>query len=321
MILTLLGAIPTRRQSTRSLHRRLKLAKRQLYKVAKLKARKARTYIRAAIRSQYYMHYAFADMRRSINRNEDIFITSAIIIAIVAYAATFTAVEFLLLFLNTAYGIAQVTGLDINLIILTAAMTLITLYGWVLSFAVNNMSISIMDGANRKKNRSVRKTLRRGLQQASRVTAAWFTLGALIFLPLLIATGIGYLYIHVSHVSEEELLNIISKAIILAITWVCIVLMQFSLAPQVALFESHLNLKQVFVRARSLVIGKGRIFMLLGYCLVGLVFAASYKLSELLEDILMLNKWVALSFFTIGLAMLSNGILVTLYHKRRLARK
>lgn len=321
MISTKLGVYQIPTSGKRVLQRRIKLTKLSIQKQAKAKIRKLRSEAKAAIKSQYYIQYAFADLRRYIARNEDIFIISAITMLIIGYAATVSAVEFMLMFLNTAYGISQITGLDISLMILTAFTILVTLYAWVLSFAMNTMSIAIVDGANRKKKRSARQTLRKGLARASRVTIAGYTLGALIVVPIILAALLSYLYLHITSVSEEAILNFVPRAIIASIAWACVVLMQFGLITQVALFEPQLNLRQMFTKARRLVIKKGRVFLLLGYSIAVVALLISYQLSKFIERFLMLNKWVAMSFFIFGLAMVGNGILVALYQKRRLSRK
>lgn len=309
------------RQTSQLVKARLKSSVHQARKYTRSNIRKAKTRTKTVVRSQYYFNYAYADMVRYIRRNEDIFIASLMAFTAVGYAIAVSFVEILLLFMNTAYAISDITGIDIGIMIFASAGILATLYIWALTFAMNCLSIAVMDGAVQKKNRTLRQTMKKGLTASSRVTASTFTLIGLIVGPLLLMAALGYAYIHFNQLSQDELLNLVPKVIIAAVTWVCIVLMQYSLAPYVALFESDSSPRQTLVRSRNLTIGRGRIFILLGYCLLAFSLFLSYKMSVLIESLLMLDKWVSFSVMVLGLMILANAMLVTLYRKRRLSRR
>lgn len=298
-----------------------KLAKARSQRFLKAKVRKAKSATISAVRRQYYFNRAYADMRNYISRNEDIYITSLIVTAVLAYAASLSLGQFLLMFFNTAYGLSDVTGINILVLMFAASMVVGVFYLWVASFLMNMMSLPIMDGAGRKTIRSLRKTARASLRLTSRVSATWVTLFGLAAVGPIIAGVVALVFIKSNPLPPEVLLDLIPKAVAASVAWVFIVLMNFGLAPYVALFEPKIGLLQTFKRSYKLVKSRGRIFLLLGYTALTFAIAAAFKLSIAAENILMLNKWVAFSLFILSAGILGNAMAVTLYRKRRLARR
>lgn len=321
MLLTQLQTLNIPRTGGRALKRTLKTGQAKAHKLVRAKLKKAKSATRQAIRRQYYFSSAYGDMRQAISRNEDIFITAFIVMAVMSFAAARALFEFLFMFLNTAFALSQLTAVSIMLWILAACLVVGVLYAWVAAFSFNMLSMSIMEGATGKKRRSVRLTARQSLSRASRVTGVWFCLAVLLVVPILLAIAGVLTYHRFYPISPEGILNLIPKIAVAGVTWVCLVLMHFSLAPQVALFEPNLTLRQVFNRSRLLVRRRGRIFLLLGHCLLAAALLAAYKMSELIERILMLDKWVAFSLFLLTAAVLVNGLKTALYRKRALARR
>jgi len=197
---------------------------------------------------------------------------------------------------------------------------LLVLCAWLAAFLLNMLSLAVMDGANRKVKRSIRATTRQGLRYSTRVANAWFVLGAIIAMPLLAASALGYLYIDLfgsSAVKPEAFLPYVIAA---AAAWVLFALLHYSLIPQVALFEPKLPLKQVITRSRHLVRRRGRLFLLAGYGLLGVVLTAGYQLSELIEKFFGLENVLSLFMGTFVTVIFANCILVIFYRKRKLAR-
>lgn len=308
------------RTGSRALKRTVKTGQAKIQKLAKAKLKKAKSTTRQAIRRQYYFTSAYGDMRQAISRNEDIFITALIVVTVMSFAAARALFEFLFMFLNTAFALSQLTAISIMIWIAAACLVVGVLYAWVAAFSFNMLSLSIMEGATGKKLRSVRQTARKSLRRASRVTGVWSCLVILLTAPILLLMTSVLIYHHFYPLSQDGLLNLIPKIAVTSVTWICLVLMHFSLAPQVALFEPDLTLRQVFNRSRLLVRRRGRIFLLLGHCLLAAALLAAYKTSELIEHILMLDKWVAFSLFLLAAVVFGNGLKTTLYRKRSLAR-
>jgi hypothetical protein len=321
MLLTQLQTLNIPRTGSRALKRTVKTGQAKIQKLAKAKLKKAKSTTRQAVRRQYYFSSAYGDMRQAISRNEDIFITSLIVVTVMSFAAARALFEFLFMFLNTAFALSQLTAVSIMLWIAAACLVVGVLYAWVAAFSFNMLSLSIMEGATGKKLRSVRQTARKSLRRASRVTGVWFCLAALLIVPILLIMAGVLTYLHFYPISQDGLLNLIPKIAVTGVTWICLVLMHFSLAPQVALFEPDLSISQVFNRSRLLVRRRGRIFLLLGHCLLAVVLLAAYKLSEAIEYVLMLDKWVAFSLFLLAAAVMVNGLKTSLYRKRALARR
>lgn len=292
----------------------------KLQKFAKAKARRAKSQAVSAVRRQYYFSQAYADTRLAVARNEDIFISALIITAILAYAATISVGEFIIMFFNTAFGISEVIGLNIMLVMFAACAVLAVLYLWVAAFVTNLMSIAIMNGANRKKHRSLRGTARQSLRYASRVSGAWVGLLALIFLPICLGAAGILAYIKLYGISPDGLIELAPRALAAGVAWIFIVLMNFGLIAQVALFEPQVSLVKTFKRSYQLVKARGRIFLLLGYTLLALAAAAGLKLAAAVEAITMLNQWIAYGVILLAISVFGNAMLVSLYRKRRLAR-
>jgi len=119
-------------------------------------------------------------MRIAAARNEDTFITALMLLVVLTFSITTTGFQFLLTFLGTATAVADLTHVNGSLLLLVSFAIPAILGGGVAAFLVNVFSITLMDGATRKINQSVRLTIRRGLRAASRTANAWLLVIALL---------------------------------------------------------------------------------------------------------------------------------------------
>lgn len=294
------------RIASRPLRRRLRTTKRKLLQ----------TY-----RRQYFLTSAFRDLRSAVARNEDIFIASIIIAAVVGYSFATTATDLLLLFFKTAFDATNAIGIGMLPLSITALGTMAVLCIWVLAFMLNTLSLAIMDGANGKLHRSLRRTVRNGLRSAGRVSSTWFMLSLRALIPIAAVGIMSIVYIAAAGMSLEEAIALAPIAGTAAGLGVLYTLLQYSLAPYVALFEQELTVGQTFRRSRQLIKRRGRLFLLSLYVATAAVLAGIYGLALLLESVLGLDKLVLgmLGTFAAGLSL--NCMLTTLYRKRKLARK
>lgn len=301
--------------------RKLRIMAAMMQRQLKARARKARSLIRMYARQQYYLTTALGDMRTSAARNEDIFITAVICTAIIGFSFAATATNAVLLFLATAYDLAEITGASMGLLMLIVCGVLTVIGGWLASFVLNMQSLAIMDGARRKVHRSVRSTIRNGLRYASRVASAWIALLSLITLPLLLTAVPCYLYLRQAANPISALTDIVPVAAVSGISWIVLVMLNFSLAPYVSLFEPQTTLKAAFVRSHQLVKRRGRLFILGGYILLTTAIYGAYMVAILIENSLGLGKNLTFFMGAFSIVMLANGVMVSLYRKRSLARK
>lgn len=309
---------PGRRQ--RQLQRELVLLERKAKKYTKAQFRKTRSKLIANYRAQYFLTAAARDLRIAAGRNEDIFIASMMAVTVLSFSAWTTSVSILFLFLETAYDIATLTGTSILVPMLVVAGAIGSLGGWFLAFLLNSLSFSIMDGATRKVQRSVRSTFRKSLHHASRVTTAWAALLAIAAAPFAAAGTSLLIYAQFATVTLDTLLMIAPYAIIAGFSWLLALIMNYSLVPQVALFEPKLPISKTFGRSRMLVQRRGRLFVLSAWASSAATLAITYFIGSGLDAWLGLNKWLIFSFGVFAVVIGMQSILTTLYRKRRLAR-
>jgi|GEM_PF-1424327 len=290
-------------------------------KNSKSLVRRARSKTLAYARSQYYPTTAYADMHRAVARNEDIFITALVLLIVLTFAITTTGFQFLLAFLGTATAVADLTHVNGGLLLLVTFAVPAVLCSWVAAFLINMYSITLMDGATRKINQSVRITVRRSLRAASRTANAWFLLITLLAaapLALLVASSI---YMNVATVSKATLMALVPYAVAASALWVVYVLAHFSLVPSVALFESDLALTKVLGRSRQLVKRRGRVFSIVIYLLAASAITAVYLFANVVQSVLRIDKAALLSIGSLAAILGAHGLMVMLYRKRKLARK
>ena len=309
------------RPDGRSFKRKTKLARLRIERSVRAQIRKARSLATAWYRRQYFLAHAYADFRKSITRNEDIYLAILMIAVILGYAYAVVAAQLLFIFFGAAYALGEATGMSMAFLSLVTVGVLGVSLAWVAAFASNSLSIALMHGANNKKIRSLRRTLREGLRFTSRTTAAWTLVAAVVTGPLMVA-GLGSaVFLKVSESDTQTALQFVPYLAIAGVSWALYALMHFSLVPQVAIFEPQHSLQQAFARSSELVRSKGKVFLSTAYCSIAVALAGMYGVSALLEKVLRLNQTITFIFGVILLSILSNGILTMFYRKRRLARK
>lgn len=289
-------------------------------RLAKAALRKKRSAYWAWCRRQYFLLAAYRDMKISIGRNEDIFIAVGVIAVALGFAYAVTAAELAISFFLTAYTISELSGANILIFSTIAAGTLAVTTAWVAAFLFNSMAIAMMQGANRKKIRSVKHTLRQGLRLASRTAAYWLMLLSTIALPVVLVAILMLAYLLIFVNSQAEALAALPYGIIAAGVGSVFVILSYSLVPVVALFEPKLSYAEVFARSRELVSRRGRVFIMSAYGLLAAILAAAYGLSVMLQSLIDLNKALTFSLVAIPAIVYFNGIMTMLYRKRRLAR-
>jgi hypothetical protein len=297
------------------------LVRNTAHKVTNFKLKKARRHAMAFLRKQYYITHAMGDLRLAISRNEDIVISSLIISTVLSFAFAATSAQFVLSFMRTAYAFSNMTGTSIALLTLFVVGMLTAVGGWLMAFIMNMFSIAVMEGATRKRNRSVRATVRRSLKYASRITNAWLLVLTAIGLPLIGAGIIGVTYMRLFVHPIKFSSSLVYQAVALAVTWTLIILATYGLVPTIALFEPEITLTQAFGRSRRLVKRKGRIFLMAGSLLLAGAIVLAYLVSTGIKSALHLESGPIFFTSIFMILCVANGVCVILYRKRRLAKK
>jgi hypothetical protein len=309
------------RLNRRSLKRKLALAKLKSKRYTKAKLRKARSKALTVARRQYYLNAAQADLRVAVSRNEDIFISTIILAAILIYSVSAMAANMLLLFMITAYDAANTSGANMMVMTLITIGSTTVFGAWILAFIMSNISLSIMDGATGKKLRSLRSTVRRSLRSTSRVASVWFLIAMVIGVLLAALGAAGLAYVSIANPSIPRLMSLMPAAIALGVTGVLFVLAQYSLAPYITLFEAEVTPWKALGRSRRLVRRRGQLFIVAVYATLIAGFAAAYKIAAVVDDLFRINTMIVFAMLALAEIMFANGILVMLYRKRKLARK
>ncbi len=321
MIITQLEALEFPRLPSKQLQRKLSHTLNQAKRMVKSRIKKLCSKTITLIRSQYYLTTAYGDMRTVIARNEDIFLATLMVVLAVSYSAATLGFQLFILFLQTAFDLSSVTGLSMLALSTIALGVLIVLSSWIAAFLLNIMSLAMMDGANRKVHRSLRRTVRVGLQRASRVASAWLTFAAVLVGPPAYAALSAMFIVHEKNIQESDFMQVLPYGIIAAITWAIFILMQYGLVPWVALFAPEVRLRDIFGRSRNMLNKKGHLFILFGLGLLAGVLTGYYQLCAAIQAAIGLDKHMVFSIGAIAVAIIANGVMVMLYRKRKLARK
>jgi hypothetical protein len=309
------------RPNGRSLKRRTTLFKTQVRKTYRANSRKI---TRSAIRwqaHQYFLTRAFADVRKAVRANEDIFIGIIIISITLGYAYAAATSELLYVFFDTAYSVAEVFDISMLALSVITLAVLGTSLAWVAAFSLTSLSTAMMHGLNGKKNRSLRSTMRHGLRYTTRTTFAWFLVASIIATPILLAGALWMSLLKFGSADIMTALTVTPYLAIAAITWIVYCLMQYSLVPYIAIFEPQLSFSQVFMRSHALVQRKGRIFLLTLHMTLLATIAGIIGLSYILESQFRIDQSLTINFGSTLAFIAMNAMMVVFYRKRRLARK
>lgn len=290
------------------------------YRRNKLAIRRSRNRAVSYYRSQYYPSTAVAEFKTAVSKNEDIMVASVILALSLYFAFMNMTGEVLLLFFQTGYDIAELTGINMAVLLVIVCGILAVIGSWLAALLINMISFSIMDGANRKVYRSFRSTARKSLQYASRVSGAWIALIIVIMVPLIVVGVNSILLIKGALSPVVALEAILPFAATLAIASTVLLLINYGLVPFVALFEPDIPLHKALDRSYQLVRRRGRIFLMSIYGAFGLSVLAAYGLALGLNYLLKIPTALTVIVLFGLIALSFNSILVIFYRKRKQSR-
>jgi hypothetical protein len=305
---------------------RLELPVQQLQRKALRQVRKHKRHLRrtqsnflAKARQQYYLTDAFTDSRRALSQNEDIALACLIVLAVMSYSATSTLAAVFYQFMQAAHLLSTISGANIVILMTMAFGVVAVSMTWLLSLLQNALSIALLEGANRKQNRSLRLTFRRSLRFAHQTAVAWIALLATALVPPAIVMLITSLIVFFAQPTLTiSLVSLISMGIICT-GWIVTLMANYSLVPYVLLFEKKVTWHTALQRSRQLVKSKGRVFIIGSYVVLALVLMAIYYLTQLIENVS--NFSYLFLFLSVFVVAAHNACLTMLYRKRKLARK
>lgn len=321
MILTQLKPLRSPLLDGKSLQKTIVKTRRRLRTLIRAQIRRTKSQVRTYVRSQYYVSTAVRDTRVAVRHNEDIFIATIMALFAIGYATVATLVDFLLLFLQTALSVSELTGTSITILAIIACGVCGILLSWIAAGLFSAQSIAVMEGATRRQNRSLRATAKRSLALATRVTTTWLIMALILLGPIGLAAAGAMVYLTSVDADFAYTLQVLSYVSVAAIAWVIVTATNIALAPLIAVFEKDLSYGQVFSRSHQLIMRRGRIFLLGTAILTAAALGASYGIAYFLETLFAINKWLPFSAFALAVLAFQNSILTALYRKRRLARK
>ncbi len=305
--------------------------KRPTIQVGKMIVRQRRQLKRVTIRTQrrvlswlkiqYYLASALSDGRVAFMQNEDIALASIIITAVVSFGAISILSNALYMFVLAGSVLSTLSGANLALLIIIACAVIGVLCLWVSSLLQNSLSIALIEGSTRKRNRSLRLTLRRSLRHASSSAMAWAALFVAAFGP--VAAGLLTILIltHIAHISLAATLPYIAGAAIIGTAWSLWVLANYTLIPYVKLFEQPTSWQATFARSKNLVRRKGKLFILCGYLAFTVCLGSLYGFAVGVEKLTHFNSTLTFLLASMTAVSLANAVLTMLYRKRKLARK
>lgn len=313
--------IPAPLRGNPSFKRRLNNSGKKIKRLLKNRIKTVKKAVSTTAKKHYFLPTAYKDLKSAASKNEDIVLASAAWSALLVYAAAVLTYESLIAISRITYALSEATGYDMGVLILVFAPLIALFCILVSATSFNFMSLAIMDGANRKVYRTIRSTLARSLEAASRITGAWFLLGCVlvyrllaVFVPLIVFVKYFHSVANLSYVA----LGAVASA---GVVWFIAGLVKYSLVPYVALYEPKLILDETFRRSRSLVNMQAVTFIFTGVLALSIYIYGLYELCSALKS------WIGIGtnlVFVLGLLaaiMLANGGMVMLYRKRKLARR
>ncbi len=300
--------------------RRIKNTDKKLKRLLKIRIKLIKRSTQVTLRKHYFLSAAYRDAKSAFKQNEDIVVASVAASLILAYACAVIAAEFVVAFTHVTYAVAEATQIDMGVFILGLSPTILIFCSLLLALALNFMSISLMDGANRKIYRSIRSTFGRSLRLANRLVCAWALMGVVHFVRLLVI--IVPMYVYVKWFSEVAVLSteaLLAFGLAGSLWWIYGVV-RTSFVPYIALFEAQTLLTQAFGRSHELMKKQARTFIVTGTIVLSAYFYGLYKFGSYVRDDMGITTNLLFAIGILGGVMIANAGMVMLYRKRKLAR-
>jgi hypothetical protein len=274
-----------------------------------------------SLSSQYYLTSALKDSRQALRLNEDITLACLMLAAVMTFSVSNIFTSAVYQYLSVANTVSDMFGTSIIILILLSLGVMTVSVVWLLALLQNSISISLMDGLTRKKNRSLVLTYRRSLKYTSRTSMAWLGLIAAAAIPsgmILIIAAAAILLLSPTAIT---VIILFISAGVASILWLTYVLSNYSLVPYLMLFDSKSSWSKAITDSRLLVSSKGRWFTGFSYlALAGGIYLA-FGLTQTITKIIDCNSVTLFAILTIMVLFLHNVCLTMFYRKRRLARK
>lgn len=255
---------------------------------------------------KYRVFRAVADVFRAIRHNWLAFVCTTILSYVLLILLTIAS-------LPIAYVIIRSMG-GFGLIVFILLFSAIGAYGASLVLSVQAQSL--YDGNNRHR-RAVMETLRVAIRHLPRVALACLLVGAAIYGPLI---GVSILTILLtlsgSVNSGFSILPLLLSLV--AMVWILVGLLRYSLAPMVAFFERDVPIMKTLGRSSHLLQGGGQWFIVKGVALLILLViiisaSAGIENQQQLQD----SDNIFVNIALIILMIVANGAMVMLYDNRR----
>lgn len=316
MILTQLDILQPKR-SFQTLSKQLETSQKQF---AKYLAKTRRNAL-ATVRSQYMIDDAVIDTRRAVKLNEDIFLASLLIIAVLSFSTVSILANTLYTFMLTATFLSELSGASMIVMSIAALGVLSVSILWTLALMQNLVTISLMEAVTRKRNRSLRLTIRKSLQLAPTTVIAWLTILFVTFAPVMALLLVSLIIVFFGQVEVQTALPYLAGAGVVSASWIIYSLANFSLLTQVMLFGKTRGLTQALKASRQLVKRKGRYFSASTYVLLAAMITVLFYGAIGIESATGIDR--SLPFLTALILPLtiSNALQTMLYRKRKLARR
>jgi len=292
---------------------------KRLVKSVRRLRRQTKTQTTQWYRRQYFLSDAARDVRVSASRNEDIFLGSLMAVVLLSYAFVATASQVMYFSFQSITAVSDATGISLTELTLLCFGVLGTTTAWFLGFIINMLSLTLLDGANRKRNVSLKHTMREALRLSPAFTVMWFsvlTIAAAAFITIALpfaVYGLG----HYKHALPSIGFDAAALTALLVVGYQ---LSSIVLAPTIVLTEPKVAVLAALQTSRRLLPLRGRLFVMALGAIVGTALAASWELSLATQHAFGYQGDILFYLLAVVEVIAANLVLTVLYRKRRQAR-
>lgn len=265
--------------------------------------------------SKYRLFRAIADTFRAIRRNPAAFVLSIVgsyvlVVGVIVLIALLTVTMVM-----TIINLDSQSGRTIFITLTIIGYVLLNSVLQALLLAVP--SLALYDGAEERKSRfgTLFKT---GIKRMWRVAVASALLWLVAVVPILIAIVLSFIFVFSAGSSSSTISLFLTPILsIVSVVVMIILLLRFSLAPYVALFEPEIPIRKTLSRSKQLLLKGGQWFLLKGvFLILGLLLILSASTGLSAEELKNTSN-IIVNVVAFLISIIANGVVVMLYRNRR----
>jgi len=269
--------------------------------------------------TKYRLFRAIADTFRAIRRNPVAFVLSIVGSYVFAVGVVVLIALLTVTLVMTIINLDSQSGRTIFITLTILGYVLLNSVLQALLLAVP--SLALYDGAEGRKSRfgTLFKT---GIKRMWRVAVASALLWLVAIVPILIAIVLSFTFVFSAGSSSSTISLLLTPILSIAsVVVMTVLLLRFSLAPYVALFEPEVPIRKTLGRSKQLLLKGGQWFLLKGVLLVFAVLLILSAATGLKAEELKNTSNITANVVALLIWILANGVVVMLYRNRRMVKQ